>query len=113
LARFTVEWSHLSWTGLFRPGELISIELGAGAPEGHPHVGDHDALWLKLGDQDTDTHWERVGKTLEHLVSAADLAWYLEDRITEWLSETRYAWGKERHLVGPCQGPTATNRDHE
>jgi len=99
--------------GLFRPGELISIELVAGAPEGHPHAGDHDALWLKLVDHDADTHWERIGKALDHLVSAADLAWYLEDRITEWLSETRYAWSEERHLMGPFPGPTATIRDHK
>ncbi len=90
--------------GLFRPGELVSVGLVVGGPEWARDPEDVDALWLRLVDRDSDTHWECLGSAADHLVSAVDLGWHLEDRITEWLSETSYAWGEERLLPAGTQG---------
>lgn len=79
---------------LYREGELVGWVLRVA----------NDRLLLSVTTVDEvdeyDLGWDGSGS-----VEAAEVAYFLSDRIEEYISETSFGWGEQRSMRGPIPGP--------
>lgn len=83
---------------LLCPGEVDRVDLRFGPPPGlHPAFENDDPeVWLVLVAQGEQFEF-RVCKATGMLWDAEDTAAWLYDALWEWLPETSFAWGQNRH----------------
>jgi hypothetical protein len=83
---------------LIQSGEPYRIDLRFGPPPGYrpSYENDDPEVWLVLGVMDEEFAF-RVCKATRELWSAEDVANQLYDALSDWLPETCFAWGEQRH----------------